>query len=98
MGSAIVRALMARGYDKLIVQHQQGWICATTRVCTFFTGGQTRYVFPRRCQGQRRCNNSTLPAEFIYDNLAIQTNASSIQAYLHGVKKLLLLGSSCLSP
>lgn len=41
--------------------------------------------------------NNTFPAEFIYDNLAIQTNVIH-QAHIHGVKKLLLLGSSCIYP
>ena len=63
----------------------------------FFDRERPEYVFlaAARVGGIRA--NSTYPAEFIYDNLMIQTNVIH-QAYRHGVKKLLFLGSSCIYP
>ena len=56
----------------------------------------TTCILPRQRWGGILAN-STFPAEFIYDNLAIQTNVIH-HAYVHGVRKLLLLGSSCIYP
>ena len=66
-------------------------------VARFFGREQPAYVFlaAARVGGIRA--NSTYPAQFIYDNLMIESNLIH-QAYLHGVKKLLFLGSSCIYP
>ncbi len=98
VGSAIVRALTARGYDNLIVRTSNELDLRDNRqVAGFFSETRPEYVYLAAAKVGGILANSTLPAEFIYDNLAIQTNVVH-QAYLHGVKKLLLLGSSCIYP
>jgi len=98
VGSAIVRALTARGYDNLIVRTSTELDLRDNRqVAGFFSETKPEYVYLAAAKVGGILANSTLPAEFIYDNLAIQTNVVH-QAYLHGAKKLLLLGSSCIYP
>ncbi len=98
VGSAIVRALTARGYDNLIVRTSAELDLRDNRqVAGFFSETKPEHVYLAAAKVGGILANSTLPAEFIYDNLAIQTNVLH-QAYLHGVKKLLLLGSSCIYP
>lgn len=98
VGSAIVRALTAGGYDRLIVRTSQELDLRDNRgVADFFAQEKPEYVFLAAAKVGGILANSTFPAEFIYDNLAIQTNVIR-QAYVHGAKKLLLLGSSCIYP
>jgi GDP-L-fucose synthase len=88
--SAGFRNLMGRTSKELDLREQAG-------VKRFFTEARPEYVFLAAARvGGIRANN-TYPAEFIYDNLMIQTNILH-QAYGHGVKKLLFLGSSCIYP
>ena len=98
VGSAILRALTSRGYERLIVRASGELdLRDNVRVAAFFEEVKPDYVFLAAAKVGGILANSTLPAEFIYDNLAIQTNVVH-QAYVHGVKKLLLLGSSCIYP
>ncbi len=98
VGSAILRALASQGYGQLIVRTSKELdLRDNARVAAFFADVKPEYVFLAAAKVGGILANSTLPAEFIYDNLAIQTNVVH-QAYLHGVKKLLLLGSSCIYP
>lgn len=98
VGSAIVRALTARGYDNLILRTSKELDLRDNRlVAAFFSEAKPDYVFLAAAKVGGILANSTFPAEFIYDNLAIQTNVIH-QAYVHNVKKLLLLGSSCIYP
>ncbi len=98
VGSAILRALTARGYDHLIVRTSAELDLRDNRqVAEFFSETKPDYVYLAAAKVGGILANSTMPAEFIYDNLAIQTNVVH-QAYLHGVNKLLLLGSSCIYP
>lgn len=98
VGSAIVRALTAAGYDNLNVRTSKELdLRDNHRVAEFFAEEKPEYVFLAAAKVGGILANSTLPAEFIYDNLAIQTNVIH-QAYVHGAKKLLLLGSSCIYP
>lgn len=98
VGSAIVRRLVADGYTHIIrrtsseldLRDQQA-------VREFFDQEQPDYVFLAAAKVGGIHANNTYPAEFIYDNLAIQTNIIH-EAYTHGVKKLLFLGSSCIYP
>ena len=91
VGSAIVRALTARGYDNLILRTSKELDLRDNRlVAAFFSEAKPNYVFLAAAKVGGILANSTFPAEFIYDNLAIQTNVIH-QAYVHGVKKLLLL-------
>jgi GDP-L-fucose synthase len=99
VGSSIVRALTAGGFEKnLIVRTSQELdLRDNHRVAAFFAEAKPEYVFLAAAKVGGILANSTFPAEFIYDNLAIQTNVIH-QSYIHGVKKLLLLGSSCIYP
>ena len=98
VGSAIVRALSCRGFDNLILRTSKEMdLRDNGRVAAFFAEVKPDHVFLAAAKVGGIFANSTFPAEFIYDNLAIQTNVIH-QAYVHGVKKLLLLGSSCIYP
>lgn len=98
VGSAIVRALTARGFDNLILRTSNELdLRDNGRVAAFFAEIKPDHVFLAAAKVGGILANSTFPAEFIYDNLAIQTNVIH-QAYVQGVKKLLLLGSSCIYP
>lgn len=98
VGSAIVRALTARGYDNLIVRTSRELdLRDLGQVAAFFAETRPEYVFLAAAKVGGILANSTFPADFIYDNLAIQTNVIH-QAHVHGARKLLLLGSSCIYP
>lgn len=98
VGSAIVRALTACGYDNLLLRTSKELdLRDNGRVAAFFAETKPEYVFLAAAKVGGILANSTFPAEFIYDNLAIQTNVIH-QAHVHSVKKLLLLGSSCIYP
>ena len=88
VGSAIVRRLKKAGYTNLLDQQQ---------VNELFAVEKPDYVFLAAAKVGGIHANNTYPAEFIHDNLAIQTNVIH-QAYCHGVKRLLFLGSSCIYP
>ena len=98
VGSALLRLLEARGHTNLLYRTSKVLDLRDGRaVEQFFTETKPEYVIIAAAKVGGILANSTLPAEFLYDNLAIQTNLIH-QAYLHGVKKLLLLGSSCIYP
>lgn len=98
VGGAIWRRLERAGFRNLIGRsRQQLDLRDQAAVKTFFSEVRPDYVFLAAARvGGIRANN-TYPAEFIYDNLMIQTNVLH-QAHVHGVKKLLFLGSSCIYP
>jgi GDP-L-fucose synthase len=98
VGSALLRLLEARGYTNLLYRTSKELDLRDGQLVErFFTETKPQYVIIAAAKVGGILANSTLPAEFIYDNLAIQTNVIH-QAYLHRVKKLLLLGSSCIYP
>ena len=98
VGSAIVRALTNGGWENLIFRTSKELdLRDNGRVASFFADAKPDYVFLAAAKVGGILANSTFPADFIYDNLAIQTNVIH-QAYVHGVKKLLFLGSSCIYP
>jgi GDP-L-fucose synthase len=98
VGSALLRLLEARGYTNLIYRTSKELDLRDGRLVEqFYAETKPEYVFLAAAKVGGILANSTLPAEFIYDNLAIQNNVIH-QAYLHRVKKLLLLGSSCIYP
>ncbi len=98
VGSALVRALQARGYSHLILRSKSHLdLRHPDQVAQFFAETQPEYVLLTAAKVGGIWANHSFPAEFIYDNLAIQTNVIH-QAYVHRVKKLLLLGSSCIYP
>jgi GDP-L-fucose synthase len=98
VGGAIRRRLQTAGFKNLVGRSSQDLdLRNQAAVTAFFDRERPEYVFlaAARVGGIRA--NSTFPAEFIYDNLMIQTNVIH-QAYRHDVKKLLFLGSSCIYP
>jgi GDP-L-fucose synthase len=98
VGSALVRLLQAKGYKHLLYRTSQELDLRDSRqVGHFFAETNPEYVMIAAAKVGGILANSSFPAEFLYDNLAIQTNLIH-QAYLHRVKKLLLLGSSCIYP
>ena len=98
VGSAIVRQLKAGGYTNLLLPEiDQLDLTDQQAVAAFFDKEQPEYVILAAAKvGGIHANNS-YPAEFIYLNLQIQNNVIH-QSYLHGVKRLLFLGSSCIYP
>lgn len=98
VGSAIVRNLRAKGYDNLLLRtHAELDLTDQRATDAFFAAEVPEYVFLAAAKVGGILANNTYPAEFIRDNLAIQTNAIH-SAYLHGVRRLLFLGSSCIYP
>ena len=98
VGSAICRNLKENGYDNISSSPSDHWDLRIRHdVDTFFRIHNPEYVFLAAAKVGGIGGNSTYPADFIYDNLMIQTNVIDA-AYRHGVKKLLFLGSSCIYP
>lgn len=98
VGSAIVRKLKAEGYQNLILRSRAELdLSDEVSVRDFFDTELPEYIFLAAAKVGGILANSTLPAEFIHENITIQNNIIH-QAYLHQVKKLLFLGSSCIYP
>jgi GDP-L-fucose synthase len=98
VGSSLVRALEKRGYKNLIVRtHRELDLQDQGQVNEFFARVKPEYVFLAAAKVGGIMANKTYPAEFIYDNLAIEINVIQA-AYQNRVKKLLFLGSSCIYP
>jgi GDP-L-fucose synthase len=98
VGSAICRRLEANKHAHLITRTRaQVDLLDQAAVERFFTAEKPEYVFLAAAKVGGILANSTYPAEFLRDNLLIQTNAIDA-AYRHGAKKLLFLGSSCIYP
>jgi len=98
VGSAICRRLRLDGFTNLIVRTRSELDLRDQRaVNTFFEEARPEFVILAAAKVGGIVANSTYPAEFIYDNLTLQTNVIHA-AWTHGVKKLLFLGSSCVYP
>ena len=98
VGSAIVRRLLDGGYTNLITPgREQLDLLDQQAVTDFFSAESPDYVFMAAAKVGGIHANSTYPAEFIHENLVIQSNVIE-QAYRHHVKRLLFLGSSCIYP
>ncbi|MBI4224875.1 MAG: GDP-L-fucose synthase [Candidatus Sungbacteria bacterium] len=98
VGSAIVRALQKQGYSNLILKtHAELDLLDQKSVGVFFEKEQPEYVFVAAAKVGGIMANSTYPADFIYQNILIEANVIQA-AYLHKVKKLLFLGTSCIYP
>jgi GDP-L-fucose synthase len=98
VGSALVRALRARGESDLVVR-TRGELDLTDQraVVDFFSRERPEQVYLAAAKVGGIHANNTYPAEFIYSNLMVQANVIHA-AYLHGVQRLLFLGSSCIYP
>jgi len=98
VGSAIVRKLQAEGFDNIVVRTRKELdLTNQAAVADFFAEERPEYVFLAAAKVGGIWANSNYPAEFIYENIAIQTNIIH-QSRLSGVKRLLFLGSSCIYP
>lgn len=98
VGSAIVRRLRQEGFDNLLLRTRAELdLTDQSSVDAFFRDEKPEYVFLAAAKVGGIHANSTYPAEFLRDNLALQTNVIH-SAWQHGVKKLCFLGSSCIYP
>jgi GDP-L-fucose synthase len=98
VGSAITRALTAKKFSNLILKTRQELdLLDQNAVAKFFAAEKPDYVFMAAAKVGGIKANDTYPAEFIYENLVVQSNVIE-NAYRNGVKKLLFLGSSCIYP
>ncbi len=98
VGSAIWRNLEAKGFTNLIGRTLEELdLLNQQAVSDFFKAEKPEYVFLAAAKVGGIIANSTYRAQFIYENLQIQNNIIH-QAYVHGVTKLMFLGSSCIYP
>ncbi len=98
VGSAIVRRLQAEGRGEVLVRSRAELDLTDTRaVEAFFASEKPSHVILAAAKVGGIKANDSYPAEFIRDNLAIQTNVIHA-AWQHGVRKLVFLGSSCIYP
>ncbi|BDB54725.1 GDP-L-fucose synthase [Flavobacterium ammoniigenes] len=98
VGSSILRALQLKGYSNFLLKTSAELDLRNQQaVADFFAYEKPDYVFLAAAKVGGIVANNTYRADFIYENMMIQSNVIH-QAYLNGVKKLLFLGSSCIYP
>ncbi|OQX25963.1 MAG: GDP-fucose synthetase [Desulfobacteraceae bacterium IS3] len=98
VGSAIFRRLKSDGYSNLMTRtHAELNLSSQTAVDAFLASEKPEYIFLAAAKVGGIMANSTYPADFIRENLLIETNVIDA-AYRYGAKKLLFLGSSCIFP
>lgn len=98
VGSAIVRKLQEQGFSNIVIRTSKELDLRNQQaVADFFAAERPNYVVLAAAKVGGIVANNTYRAEFIYDNLMIQNNIIH-QSYVHGVEKLLFLGSSCIYP
>lgn len=98
VGSAIVKNLESKGYTNLIYRtHEELDLLNQAEVKNFFEKEKPEYVILAAAKVGGIVANNTYRADFIYENLQIQNNVIH-QSYVHGVTKLLFLGSTCIYP
>jgi len=98
VGSALVRQLRSQGYANLLLPEKSTLDLTNQRaVADFFQTEKPAYVFLAAAKVGGINANNTYPADFIYINLMIQSNVVH-HSWLNGVKRLLVLGSSCIYP
>lgn len=98
VGSAILESLQSKGYTHIITRtHSDLDLTNQEQVADFFSKEQPEYVFLAAAKVGGIVANNVYRADFIYDNMMIQNNVLH-QSYLHKVKKLLFLGSTCIYP
>jgi GDP-L-fucose synthase len=98
VGSALVRALAREGYSNLLLRdHREMELTDQRQVNNFFEKERPEYVFLAAAKVGGIVANNTFPAEFSWQNLAIEMNLLHA-AYRVGVQRLLFLGSSCVYP
>ena len=98
VGAAIVRRLQGAGFHNLLLRtHAELDLTRQAAVEAFFAQHRPEYVFLAAAKVGGILANDSRPAEFLRDNLSIQTHIIDA-AYRHGTRKLLFLGSSCIYP
>ena len=98
VGSALLRLLVKRGFNNIITRTSSELdLCEQGAVRDFFATEKPQYVFLAAAKVGGIMANQTYPAEFIYNNLAIQNNIIH-ESYKNNIEKLLFLGSSCIYP
>lgn len=98
VGSALMRQMKDQGYHNIVTRtHAELDLTNQQAVIDFFQSEKPEYVFLAAAKVGGIHANNTYPAEFIHENLSIQSNVIH-QSYLAGVKRLLFLGSSCIYP
>jgi GDP-L-fucose synthase len=98
VGSAIVRKLQAEGYSNIVLRTSKELdLRNQAEVENFFASERPEYVFLAAAKVGGIMANNTYRADFLYENLMIESNAIH-QSYVYKVKKLLFLGSSCIYP
>ncbi len=98
VGSAIVRELNKLGFNNIVMKTSAELdLRNQAQVEAFYQNEKPEYVFISAAKVGGILANNTYRAEFLYDNLSIQNNLIHF-AHVHGVKKLLFLGSSCIYP
>ncbi|KGO89409.1 GDP-L-fucose synthase family protein [Flavobacterium suncheonense] len=98
VGSAIKKNLETKGFTNIVVRtHAELDLTDAKATADFFESEKPEYVFLAAAKVGGIIANNTYRADFIYDNLMIQNNVIH-QSYVHGVKKLLFLGSTCIYP
>ena len=98
VGSAIIRKLKSEGYENLVIKNSNELdLRNQNAVNQFFENEKPDFVFLAAAKVGGILANNTFRAEFLYDNLMIETNVIHA-AYQNKVKKLLFLGSSCIYP
>src|SRR5712691_10966875 len=98
LGRALVRALRRAGYETILTAtHKECDLADTTQVNALFDRLQPEFVFHIAARVGGIKANTTFPADFLYENLAMQNNVIR-RCHLSGVKKLVFLGSSCIYP
>ncbi len=98
VGSSILRALQSRGYTNFVLRASSELDLRNQQdVADFLSVEKPEYVFLAAAKVGGIVANNTYRADFIYENIMIQSNVIH-HSYLNGVKKLLFLGSSCIYP
>lgn len=98
VGSALVRNMQANGYTNLVLRNRQELdLLDNVAVSNFFNKEKPEYVFLAAAKVGGIHANNTFSADFIFQNLQIQSNIIH-NSYLNNIKKLLFLGSSCIYP
>ncbi|WP_100610475.1 GDP-L-fucose synthase family protein [Confluentibacter lentus] len=98
VGSAILKNLQEKAYNNIVTRtHKELDLTNQVAVENFFKEEKPEYVFLAAAKVGGIVANNTYRADFIYENMMIQNNVIH-QSYIHNVKKLLFLGSTCIYP
>jgi GDP-L-fucose synthase len=98
VGSAIIKNLNSKGYLNIVTKtHSELDLTDQRAVQDFFENHQPEYVFLAAAKVGGIEANNTYRGAFIYENMMIQNNVIH-QSYVHGAKKLMFLGSTCIYP